>query len=121
MKYHLVLFYFVNILVTPALAQDMILPDIVTNPESVVAAERQEIDHSQLPSPVVRALDEGTYEGMDITEVFVLQGDALKYATAQRTDLIPRMLYELRLWDGEQLSVVYFTEQGEVYEADRRV
>jgi hypothetical protein len=121
MKYHLILFYFVSISVTPALAQDMILPELVTNPESVVAAERQEIDRLQLPSTVVRALDEGTYEGMDITEVFVLQGDALKYATARRTDLIPRLLYELRLWDGKQFSVVYFTEQGELYEADRRV
>lgn len=110
-----------TITVAPLFSQDMILPENVTSPESIAAADRQEIDHSQLPSSVVRALDEGTYEGMTISEVFVLHGSALKYATARRTDLIPRLLYELQLWNGEQFSVVYFTEHGEVYEADRSV
>ena len=100
-------------------AQDMILPENVVDHERISNADRQEIDRSQLPSSVVRALDEGSYEGMDITEAFVLQGEALKRATADRTDLTPRVLYELQLWSGDQFSVVYFTEQGEVYEADR--
>lgn len=110
-----------SISLAPVVAQDMVLSENVTNPESVADAGRQEIDHSELPSSVVKALDEGSYEGMTIAEVFVLNGSALKYATARRTDLIPRLLYELQLWNGEQFSVVYFTEYGEVYEADRSV
>ncbi len=102
-------------------AQDMILPENMVEPESISNADRQAIDHSELPSPVVRALDEGTYEGMAIAEAFVLQGDALKHAASERIDRVPRVLYELQLWRGDQLSVVYFTEQGEVYEADRAV
>lgn len=121
MKRFAILVFILGISLAPVFAQDMILPEIVTNPESIANAERQEIDHSQLPSSVVRALDEGTYEGMTISEVFVLHGNALKYATARRTDLIPHLLYELQLWNGEQFSVVYFTEHGEVYEADRSV
>ena len=100
-------------------AQDMILPENVVEPENISSSDRQVIDQSELPSPVVRALDEGTYEGMTITEAFVLQGDALKQASAERTDIVPRVLYELQLWSGNQFSVVYFTEYGEVYEADR--
>lgn len=121
MKRILALFAVLILAVASVSAQDMVLPENVINSESVAGEDRQEIDHSQLPSSVVRALDEGTYEGMDIAEVFILQGYALKYATAQRTDLVPSMLYELQLWNGEELSVVYFTEQGEVYEADRSV
>ena len=121
MKRLAALLLILTVALTPVLAQDMILPESVTNPESVADANRQEIDHAQLPSSVVRALDEGSYEGITITQVFVLRGAALKHATAQRTDLIPRRLYELQLWNGEQLSVVYFTEQGELYEADRSV
>ena len=102
-------------------AQDMILPENVVEPENISDADRQLIDQSELPSPVVRALDEGSYEGMDIAEAFVLQGDALKQAAAERTDIVPRVLYELQLWRGDQFSVVYFTEHGEVYEADRSV
>ena len=102
-------------------AQDMILPENVVEPESISNTDRQTIDESELPSSVVRALDEGSYEGMDITEAFVLQGDALKHAAAERTDLVPRVLYELQLWSGNQFATVYFTEQGEVYEADRSV
>ena len=109
---------FVGILST-TYAQDMILPENVFEPERISNADRQIIDRSELPSPVVRALDEGTYEGMDIAEAFVLQGEALKQATAERTDMAPRVLYELQLWSGDQFSTVYFTEQGEVYEADR--
>ena len=121
MKLLVALFVTLVVTLTSVLAQDMILPESVTNPESIAEINRQEIDHAQLPSSVVRALDEGTYEGLTITQVFVLRGAALKHATAQRTDLIPRRLYELQLWNGEQFSVVYFTEQGELYEADRSV
>jgi hypothetical protein len=121
MKRFTALLFTLTVALIPVFAQDMILPESVTNPESVADANRQEIDHAQLPSSVVRALDEGTYEGVTITQVHVLRGAALKHATAQRTDLIPRRLYELQLWNGEQLSVVYFTEQGELYEADRSV
>ncbi len=121
MKRLATLFVILTIALTPVIAQDMILSESVINPESVADANRQEIDHAQLPSSVVRALDEGTYEGITITQVFVLRGAALKHATAQRTDLMPRRLYELQLWNGKQLSVVYFTEYGEVYEADRSV
>ena len=121
MKCLVTLFAILTVTLTSVFAQDMILPESVTSPESVTDVNRQEIDHAQLPSSVVRALDEGTYEGITITQVFVLRGAALKHATAQRTDLIPRRLYELQLWNGEQLSVVYFTEQGELYEADRSV
>ncbi len=121
MKLLISLFVTLAVTLTSVLAQDMILPESVTNPESIADINRQEIDHAQLPSSVVRALDEGTYEGITITQVFVLQGAALKHATARRTDLMPRRLYELQLWNGEQLSVIYFTEQGELYEADRSV
>ena len=121
MKLLVALFVILVVTLTSVLAQDMILPESVTNPESIAEINRQEINHAQLPPSVVRALDEGTYEGLTITQVFVLRGAALKHATAQRTDLIPRRLYELQLWNGEQLSVVYFTEQGELYEADRSV
>lgn len=121
MKSIAALFFVLSVTLTSLCAQDMVLPESVTNPESVADAERQEIDHLQLPSSVVRALDEGTYEGMTIAEVYVLQGNALKHIPAQRTELAPRLLYELQLWNGEQLSVVYFTEHGEVYEADRSV
>ena len=102
-------------------AQDMILPEEFIGPENISNTndDRQVIDRSELPSPVVRALDEGSYEGMDIAEAFVLHGDALKQAAAERTDIVPRVLYELQLWSGDQFSTVYFTEQGEVYEADR--
>ena len=100
-------------------AQDMVLPEDVINHERIANTDRQAIHQSELPSSVVRALDEGTYEGMDIAEAFVLQGDALKRAAADRNDIAPRVLYELQLWSGENFSVVYFTEQGEVYEADR--
>ena len=104
---------------TTTYAQDMILPENVVEPENISNADRQMIDRSELPSSVVRALDEGSYEGMDIAEAFVLHGDALKNAASERTDLVPRVLCELQLWSGDHLSTVYFTEQGEVYEADR--
>ena len=100
-------------------AQDMILPENVVEPDNIATDDRQAINQWELPSSVVRALDEGTYEGMDIAEAFVLHGDALKQAAAERTDIVPRVLYELQLWSGDQFSTVYFTEQGEVYEADR--
>ena len=121
MKRLFALFAILSIAFASVFAQDMVLSENVTNPESVADANRQEIDHTQLPPSVVRALDEGSYEGMTIAEVFVLRGEALKYATARRTDLVPRRLYELQLWDGKELSVIYFTEQGELYEADRSV
>ncbi len=121
MKRVFTLLFTLTIIAAPIFAQDMVLAENVISDESVVEADRHEIDHSQLPSSVVRALDEGTYEGVTIAEVFVLRGRALRHATAQRTDLVPRLLYELQLWNGEELSTVYFTEQGEVYEADRSV
>lgn len=100
-------------------AQDMILPGESIEPESISNSDRQVIDESELPSSVVRALDEGTYEGMVIAEAFVLQGEALWEAAAERTDIAPRVLYELQMWQGNRLSVIYFTEKGERYEADR--
>ena len=102
-------------------AQDMMLPENVVEPENISNSDRQAIDQSELPSSIVRALDEKTYEGMAIAEAFVLQGDALKQAASERIDIVPRVLYELQLWRGDQHAVVYFTEQGEVYEADRAV
>ena len=106
-----------------AYAQDMVLPEEVLFPENPVQPneDRLEIHESELPEPVVRALDEGTYEGMIITEAFVLQGDALKEAASDRIDIAPRVLYELQLWRGNDFSTVYFTEEGELYEADRSV
>ena len=119
MKKGIILSALLIIIESTTYAQDMILPENVVEPDYISNTDRQIIDQSELPSSVVRALDEGTYEGMDIAEAFVLQGDALKRAAAERTDIIPRVLYELQLWSGNQFSTVYFTEQGEVYEADR--
>ena len=104
-------------------AQDMILPDDVLSPEDVVNQnqDRLEIDESELPASVVRALDEGSYEGMVIAEAFVLQGDALIDAAAENTDIVPQVLYELQVWQGDRLATLYFTEYGEIYEADRSV
>lgn len=127
MKNYVVLFALSFIFFGTTYAQDMILPQEMTPeevaPENLSNTDRQAIDQSELPSSVVRALDEGTYEGMVIAEAFVLQGEALKHATAEtdRSDITPRVLYELQLWQGNNLSVVYFTQHGERYEADRSV
>ncbi len=104
-------------------AQDMMLPDDVLEPEQLTDQDRDrlEIDESELPAPVVRALDEGSYEGVVIADAFVLQGDALIDAAAERTDIVPQILYELQIWQGDRLATIYFTEYGEIYEADRSV
>ena len=128
MKKTIVLSVFFVGLVSATYAQDMIVPEEIMTPEDIVQPreaqpdqDRLEINESELPEPVVRALDEGSYEGMVIAEAFVLQGDALKEAALERIDIAPRVLYEVQLWRGNDFSTVYFTEEGELYEADRSV
>ena len=128
MKKVIVLSAFLMGLISVTYAQDMIVPEEMLTPEDIVQPreaqpdqDRLEINESELPEPVVRALDEGSYEGMVIAEAFVLQGDALKEAASERIDIAPRVLYEVQLWRGNDFSTVYFTEEGELYEADRSV
>ena len=124
MKLLISLFVTLAVTLTSVLAPDMILPESVTNLNLLPTSTVRKLTMLSFLHRWVRALDEGTYEGSHpLPRYLFCKARPLKHATARRhrPDASSCCTSCKPVGMCEQLSVVYFTEQGELYEADRSV
>lgn len=88
----------------------------VYNPEG-----RQIISESDVPSAIQDAFAKSEFHGMSIIEVYELTGEALDEIPTLRQEPKPNKLYELVVEDSSRSAILYFTEDGELYDSVEKV
>ncbi len=84
---------------------------------------RVAISEEEIPQAVKEAYAESKFKGMSIVEAYEITGEALNEIPVANQSTKPDKLYELVVGDGDsvQSAVLYFTEEGELYDSIEKV
>lgn len=86
------------------------------NPEG-----RQMVNEVEIPSAVQEGFINSTYNEMTIVEVYELTGEALDEIPTMVQEPKPDKLYEVVVEDSSRSAILYFTEDGRLYDSIERV
>lgn len=86
------------------------------NPEG-----RQMINDMDIPSAVQEGFVNSEFKGMSIVEVYELTGEALDEIPTLIQEPKPDKLYEVVVEDSSRSAILYFTEDGKLYDSIERV
>lgn len=82
---------------------------------------REKLSEIELPDLVQQAFDQSEYQGMSITEVYRLSGNALDDIIATTQGPKPEVLYEIHVASANHITRVYITEEGTFYDVAKKV
>lgn len=86
------------------------------NPEG-----RQMVNEVEIPSAVQEGFINSAYNEMTIVEVYELTGEALDEIPTMVQEPKPDKLYEVVVEDSSRSAILYFTEDGRLYDSIERV
>lgn len=79
------------------------------------------IDEADIPQAVQETLNSADYQGMIITEAYEITGEALNEIPTITQEPKPDKLYELWVEDSTRSAILYFNEDGELYDMVEKV
>lgn len=101
--------------------QAMSPPEESFSPEAEEAEGKIQIETTNIPPVVLRAFASSNYQEMTIVEAYTLRGGALDEMPGLVQVPKPEMLYELLVEDSTRSALLYFTEDGELYDTIENV
>lgn len=96
----------------------------ITQQEETMARNsegRQMINEMNVPSAVQEGFTNSEFHGMSIVEVYELSGEALEEIPTLSQEPKPERLYELVVEDSSRSAILYFTEEGKLYDFVEKV
>lgn len=80
-----------------------------------------QVDEADIPQAIQETLTSADYQGMVITEAYEITGEALNEIPTITQEPKPDKLYELWMEDSTRSAILYFNENGELYDMIEKV